>query len=89
MWKQISFLTLVLVSIVNTEIIDWSKLSHFKDVNEQPHRQEILRKNFPQLFEVPDESTGKVPFIVGGSLASRGQIPHQVTIYAAVSANSG
>jgi secreted trypsin-like serine protease len=85
MWKQASFITLVLISIASSEIIDLSELSHFKDVNEQPHMQEVLR----ELYKVPDESTGKVPFIVGGSFATRGQIPHQVTLYVIVEGNSG
>ncbi|KAL7014981.1 hypothetical protein ACKWTF_016226 [Chironomus riparius] len=68
-----------------SEIVDLSELSHFKDVNEQPHRQEVLRK----LYEAPDDSPGKVPFIIGGSFATRGQIPHQVTLYVIVEGDSG
>ena len=82
MWKQASLLTLVLISIASSEIIDLSK---FQDVNEQPHMQEVLS----ELYKVPEEPSGKVPFIVGGNYATRGQIPHQVTLYVIVQGNSG
>ncbi|XP_070494002.1 brachyurin-like [Chironomus tepperi] len=85
MLKKISFLILVAISIAGSEVIDVSDFSHFRDVNEQPHRQEVLRK----LNKAPDETSGKVPFIVGGNNATRGQIPHQVTLYVIQRGNSG